>query len=339
MTRTDRATTIGWWAGLAAVGLIGGCGGLPGRKAEPPAHPSTSLLDSGPTAQGHEPGGRRRPVRHRPEPRGRGQARRRRDGLPLGAGQGPQARRHRGPPGHRPRPQGEARGGRRPLRAGPQARPEEPRPPLRPRLLLLPPRQERRGREGAPSRAGPRAQAPEEPHQPRPRPGGPGRLRRRRRRVHPRRDRPRRLPVQPRPGPGPRRQGRGRPRPVRPGPRRQAQVQGRHRRPPRRHRRPQKEHHPARPPRHFGPRPCGIIPGDARQPGRPRCRADILQSLNHPAIGEGCSLRIWRCRHVSGVPRGSVLRTRASGRRRLPAGRVVGRHRHGFGVPNHVAPR
>ena len=47
MTRMARRQ-IGIWAGLAAAGLIGGCGGLPSRKAEPPAHASTSLLDTGP---------------------------------------------------------------------------------------------------------------------------------------------------------------------------------------------------------------------------------------------------------------------------------------------------
>ena len=48
MTRLGRRT-IGWWAGLASAGLIGGCGGLPGRTSPPPPHSATNPLDSGPS--------------------------------------------------------------------------------------------------------------------------------------------------------------------------------------------------------------------------------------------------------------------------------------------------
>ncbi len=47
-SRTGRRQ-VSWWAGLVAVGVVGGCGGLPGRKPVPLSPASTSLLDSGPT--------------------------------------------------------------------------------------------------------------------------------------------------------------------------------------------------------------------------------------------------------------------------------------------------
>ena len=46
MTRTERQRISGW-VGLVALGLIGGCGGLPGRHTTPPGHSSTSMLEPG----------------------------------------------------------------------------------------------------------------------------------------------------------------------------------------------------------------------------------------------------------------------------------------------------
>ncbi len=132
MRRSDR---IGW-AGVAALGLLGGCHDLASRPKE---HASSALLDSGPQPKLSKQQAADVQVALGRSHEEQGRVRRGQVGLPRGPQEGPEAGRRRGPAGDPRRPQGRRGGGRQALRPGPEAQAERPRDPLRPGLQPLPP--------------------------------------------------------------------------------------------------------------------------------------------------------------------------------------------------------